>query len=121
MLKQLAAGLPAMLAAAPARAAFLSGDTLDTLAHIMALVVLVVVPVAVIVLFWLVHLLPRKIAEKQQHPHREGIATLCSLSLAFGGLLWPLAWLWAHTKPPAYPLADLTGRRGEHADEKQQE
>ena len=27
------------------------------------------------------------------------IRTLCLLSLVFGGLLWPIAWLWAYTKP----------------------
>ena len=27
------------------------------------------------------------------------------LSLAFGGLLWPLAWLWAYTKPVLYRMA----------------
>jgi len=30
---------------------------------------------------------------------------LCILSLFFGGLLWPLAWLWAYTKPVMYKLA----------------
>ena len=30
---------------------------------------------------------------------------LCLLSLAFGGLLWPLAWLWAYTKPVLHKMA----------------
>src|SRR5262249_46364013 len=33
------------------------------------------------------------------------IQALCLLSLVFGGLLWPLAWLWAFTKPVAYRVA----------------
>jgi len=30
---------------------------------------------------------------------------LCLLSLVFGGMLWPLAWLWAYTKPVIHKLA----------------
>jgi hypothetical protein len=44
---------------------------------------------------WIVHVLPEKIAHKRHHPRRDAIQTLCLLSLVFGGLLWPLAWLWA--------------------------
>jgi len=93
------------LAAVPARASFLSGEALDTMADVLALVVLFLVPAVVIVLFWIVHVLPEKIAHKRHHPQREAITTLCLLSLVFGGLLWPLAWLWAYTKPTQYRLA----------------
>ena len=92
-------------AAAPASASFLSGEALDTAATVIAWVVLCFVPIVVIVLFWLVHVLPEKIAEKRHHPQKDAIHTLCLLSLAFGGLLWPLAWLWAYTKPVGYRLA----------------
>ena len=30
---------------------------------------------------------------------------LCLLSLCFGGLLWPIAWLWAYTKPVLHKMA----------------
>jgi len=93
------------LIAAPARASFLSGDALDTAADWIAIVVLIIVPVVVIVVFWLVHVLPERIAEKRHHPQAPAIQTLCLLSLFFGGLLWPLAWLWAFTKPVAYRVA----------------
>ncbi|HEX6156044.1 MAG TPA: DUF3302 domain-containing protein [Burkholderiales bacterium] len=105
------------LAAAPARAAFLSGEALDTAADILALVVLFVVPVVVIVLFWIVHVLPEKIAHKRHHPQVEGITTLCLLSLVFGGLLWPLAWLWAYTKPVAYRVAYGTDKHEGYFEE----
>jgi hypothetical protein len=52
-----------------------------------------------------VHVLPEVFAEKNHHPQRAGITLLCLLSLAVGGLLWPLAWLWAFTKPVGYKLA----------------
>jgi CBS domain containing-hemolysin-like protein len=105
------------LAAAPARASFLSGEALDTAADILALVVLFIVPVVVIVLFWIVHVLPEKIAHRRHHPQREGITTLCLLSLVFGGLLWPLAWLWAFTKPVAYRVAYGTDKHDDYFDE----
>ena len=107
----------AALAAAPARASFLSGDALDTMADILALVVLFLVPALAIVLFWIVHVLPEKIAHKRHHPQREAITTLCLLSLVFGGLLWPLAWIWAYTKPIGYRLAYGTDRHPEYFDE----
>ena len=97
--------LAASLASIPAHASFLSGDALDTMADIIALVVLFVVPIVVIVLFWIVHVLPEVIAEKRHHPQAAAIQTLCILSLFFGGLLWPLAWLWAYTRPIGYRMA----------------
>jgi CBS domain containing-hemolysin-like protein len=105
------------LAAPPARASFLSGEALDTAADILALVVLFLVPAVVIVLFWIVHVLPEKIAHKRHHPQTAAITTLCLLSLVFGGLLWPLAWLWAFTKPVAYRVAYGTDKHDDYYDE----
>ena len=95
----------ALLNAPPAHASFLSGDALATAANVMALVVIVIVPIVLIVLFWLVHVMPEKIAHKRHHPQTEAIQVLCLLSLVFGGLLWPLAWLWAYSKPVLYKMA----------------
>ena len=95
----------ALLASADAHAAFLSGEALDTAADVLAIVVLIVVPIAAIVLFWLVHILPEKIAEKRHHPQQESIKVLCLLSLVFGGMLWPIAWLWAYTRPVLFKAA----------------
>jgi CBS domain containing-hemolysin-like protein len=105
------------LAATPARASFLSGEALDTMADILAIVVLFVVPAIAIVLFWIVHVLPEKIAHKRHHPQRDAITTLCLLSLVFGGLLWPLAWIWAYTKPIGYRLAYGTDRHDDYYEE----
>jgi CBS domain containing-hemolysin-like protein len=110
-------GAWAALAALPARASFLSGEMLDTAADVLALVVLFVVPAVVIVLFWIVHVLPEKIAHKRHHPQRDAITTLCLLSLVFGGLLWPLAWIWAFTKPVGYRLAYGTDKHEDYYDE----
>ena len=77
----------------------------DSAADVIAVVVLIVVPVVVIGLFWLVHVLPEKIAEQRHHPQKEAIKVLCLLSLAFGGMLWPFAWLWAYSKPVLHKMA----------------
>ena len=78
---------------------------------------LFVVPVVLIVLFWMVHVMPEKIAHKRHHPQLEAIRTLCLLSLVFGGLLWPLAWLWAYTKPVGYKLAYGTDKSPDYFKE----
>lgn len=88
----------------------------DKLATILAVVILFLVPIVLIVLFWMVHILPEKIAHKRHHPQFEAIRTLCLLSLVFGGLLWPLAWLWAYSKPVMYKMAYGTDRHPD-ADE----
>jgi hypothetical protein len=88
-----------------ARASLLSPELEDKLATFIALFVIFVVPVVLIALFWMVHVLPEKIAHKRHHPQFEGIRTLCLLSLVFGGLLWPLAWLWAYSRPVFYKMA----------------
>ena len=66
---------------------------------------IVIAPIIGIAVFWLVHILPEKIAEKKKHPQTRAIQCLCLLSLVFGGLLWPIAWLWAYTKPVLHKLA----------------
>ena len=90
---------------ADARASLFSPEVEDKLATGIALFVIFVVPIVLITLFWMVHVLPEKIAHKRHHPQFEGIRTLCLLSLVFGGLLWPLAWLWAYSKPVLYKMA----------------
>jgi CBS domain containing-hemolysin-like protein len=110
-------GLIAALVCLPARASFLSGEALDTAADILAIIVLIVVPIVAIVVFWLVHILPEKIAHKRHHPQRDAIQTLCLLSLVFGGLLWPIAWLWAYTKPVAHRMAYGTDKHEDYYEE----
>ena len=88
-----------------AHASMFKGEALDNVADVMAWVVLIIAPIVAIAVFLMVHILPEKIAEKKQHPQTDAIKTLCLLSLVFGGMLWPLAWLWAYSKPVMYKLA----------------
>ena len=112
-----AAALLALLVATPAHASFMQGETLAKAANVIAWVVIVIVPIVAIVAFWMVHVLPEKIAHKRHHPQTEAIQVLCLLSLVFGGLLWPLAWLWAYTKPVLYKMAYGTDKAaGDHAE-----
>jgi len=112
----LAAGLAcgALLFSQSAAASFLSGEALDKAADVIALVVLFIVPVIAVVVFWLVHVLPEKVAEKRHHPQAELIKVICLLSLVFGGLLWPVAWIIAYSKPIFYRMAYGRDRHEEH-------
>jgi hypothetical protein len=98
-------------------ASFLEGEALDAVADYIAWGVLVIAPVVGIAVFWMVHIIPEKIAEKKRHPQVKAIQTLCLLSLVFGGMLWPLAWLWANTKPVGYKAAYGTDVLDEPHDE----
>lgn len=91
--------------ASVAQASIFKGEALDKAADIVAIVVLIVVPIVVIGGFWYVHILPEKIAEARQHPQKEVINVICLLSLVFGGLLWPIAWIMAYSKPVIYKMA----------------
>ncbi len=88
-----------------AQASIFKGEALDKLADVLTWVVLVIAPITGIAVFLLIHVLPEKIAEKKHHPQAKAIQCLCLLSLVFGGLLWPLAWLWAYTKPVLFKQA----------------
>jgi CBS domain containing-hemolysin-like protein len=114
----LLAGLWSLASPAVASASLLSPAAEDKMATAIALFVLFIVPVVLIVLFWIVHIIPEKIAHQNHHPQFEAIRTLCLLSLVFGGLLWPIAWLWAYTKPVGYKLAYGTDKHPDYFKER---
>jgi hypothetical protein len=97
-----------------AQASFLPPEMMDSAAMYLAWFVIIFVPIGGIVLFWLVHILPEKIAHKRHHPQRDAIQVLCLLSLVFGGLLWPIAWLWAYVKPVTYKMAYGTEKHDDY-------
>ena len=109
---------------ARAHASLFHGETLDSIANGIAWVVLIIAPIIGISVFWLVHILPEKIAHKKMHPQTKAIQCLCLLSLCFGGLLWPIAWLWAYTKPVLHKMAygtDVDESLGHHGEEVKKE
>ncbi|UCS95894.1 DUF3302 domain-containing protein [Echinicola marina] len=86
----------------------------DKVADVVSWVALIVAPIIIITVFLMVHVLPEKIAEKRNHPQTQAIKTLCILSLFFGGLLWPLAWIWTYSKPVFYKMAYGTDKGDYH-------
>jgi CBS domain containing-hemolysin-like protein len=113
--RHLRPAVSALLAALyPATASAMSGPWVDTAANVLAVIVIVVVPVVAIYAFWKVHILPEIVAEKRHHPQKDAIKVLCLLSLVFGGLLWPIAWLWAYSKPVIHKLAYGTDKHEDY-------
>jgi CBS domain containing-hemolysin-like protein len=107
-----------------AHASLFHGETLDSIANGISWVAIVIAPIIGIAIFWLVHILPEKIAEKKKHPQTKAIQCLCLLSLCFGGLLWPLAWLWAYSKPVLHKLAygtDVDETIGHHREDEKED
>lgn len=98
----------------PASAWAMSAEFAASAADVVVWVVILVVPIGAIYLFWKVHILPEIIAEKNHHPQKHAIQVLCLLSLFFGGLLWPIAWLWAFTKPVNYKMAYGTDKHDDY-------
>jgi hypothetical protein len=111
------ATLTFLLLTSTANASMFQGETLDAVANGLALFILFALPIGGIWLFWLIHILPEKVAEKRHHPQKDAIKTLCLLSLLFGGMLWPFAWLWAYTKPVTYKMAYGTEKHPDYFKE----
>jgi hypothetical protein len=116
--------LGAVLLPQSAHASLFHGETLDAIANGISWVAIIIAPIIGIAIFWLVHILPEKIAEKKKHPQTKLIQCLCLMSLVFGGLLWPLAWILAYSKPVLHKLAygtdvdETIGHHGEAKEEK---
>jgi hypothetical protein len=105
------------LAWLPIEPSYAASEFIDKAANVLAVFIIIAVPIGGIVLFWLVHILPEKVAEKRHHPQKDAIQVLCLLSLVFGGLLWPLAWLWAYTKPVFHKMAYGRDKHDEYYEE----
>lgn len=73
-----------------------TGTIEDQIADVASWIILLVLPFAGIFLFWKAHIYPEKIAEQKNHPQLNAIKSMCLLSLIFGGLLWPVALIWAN-------------------------
>jgi len=44
--------------------------------------------------------LPGQLAQKWNHPQAPAINAMSWIGIATGGLLWPVAFIWAFTTPP---------------------
>jgi hypothetical protein len=77
----------------------------DKIADFVVWIVVIAVPIVGVTVFWILHIWPERVAEQKHHPQATAIQALCLMSLVFGGLLWPLAMLWAYMKPMEFKLA----------------
>jgi hypothetical protein len=77
----------------------------DKIADVVVWLVVIMVPIVGVTVFWVLHVWPERVAEQKHHSQAAAIQALCLMSLVFGGLLWPLAMLWAYMKPMEFKLA----------------
>jgi hypothetical protein len=76
-------------------------DILD----IIAFAVFGILLVAAVVIVVTLGSLPGQIAHKRGHPQAAAVTVAGWLGLVTGGILWPLALIWAFLKPAAGPPA----------------
>ncbi len=70
-----------------------------TALDIFALIVLIVLAAAVIAIWAILGMMPGRIARERNHPQAEAINVCGWWGVITMGLLLPLAWIWAYTKP----------------------
>jgi Protein of unknown function (DUF3302) len=66
---------------------------------VFALLVLLVLLVAVLAAIGVLGALPGYIARNRNHPQADAINVAGWVGLLFGGVLWPLALIWAYMRP----------------------
>ena len=76
---------------------------LDAFAFVVFAILIAVAVIAVVKLGQL----PGQLARKWGHPQASAINATSWIGIATGGLLWPLAFIWAFTVPTARPAAGL--------------
>jgi hypothetical protein len=77
---------------------------LDAFAFVIFAILIAVAVIAVVKLGQL----PGQLARKWGHPQASAINATSWIGIATGGLLWPLAFIWAFTVPTSRPAAGLT-------------
>ena len=70
----------------------------------------ILIAVAVIVIVKLGQL-PGQLARKWGHPQASAINAASWIGIATGGLLWPLAFIWAFLTPTTRPVSGTTGEQ----------
>ena len=68
---------------------------------LFALIVLIVIALSLLAAAVAAARLPGQIARSRQHPQAEAVAVAGWVGLLAGGVLWPVALIWAFSRPPA--------------------
>jgi hypothetical protein len=69
-----------------------------------AFVVLIILIAVVIAAWVMIAMMPGQIAKKRGHPQAEAINVMGWWGAITMGILAPIAWVWAYTKPIAKPI-----------------
>lgn len=85
--------------------------TLDTLALIILIVVLLLVVYGAIAIWGI----PYAIAKQRNHPHMDAIGAATWVSLFTLGALWPFLWIWAMAYRPDSGWGPSRGSTGAEA------
>ncbi len=70
-----------------------------TALDIFALIVLLVLIAAVVAIWVILGMMPERIARQRGHPQAEAINVCGWWGVITLGILLPVAWIWAYTKP----------------------
>ncbi|MCZ6498459.1 MAG: DUF3302 domain-containing protein [Gammaproteobacteria bacterium] len=70
-----------------------------TALDIFALIVLLVLTAAVVAIWVILGMMPGRIARQRGHPQAEAINVCGWWGVITLGILLPVAWIWAYTKP----------------------
>ncbi len=70
-----------------------------TALDIFALIVLLVLIAAVVAIWVILGMMPGRIARQRGHPQAEAINVCGWWGVITLGILLPVAWIWAYTKP----------------------
>ena len=73
---------------------------------LFALIVLIVLALALLALWVILGALPGRIAHARKHPQAEAIAVCGWWGVLTMGLLLPVAFIWAYTRPGGPPASD---------------
>ncbi|GJM63819.1 hypothetical protein PEDI_43710 [Persicobacter diffluens] len=95
-----------LLAVPQEAAAMISPDKVNAVADVMVWVVMCIVPPIGLWIFWKIHVIPEQVAKKRNHPQKDAIHMMCLLSLVMGGMLWPMALVWAYSGPAQVCITD---------------
>lgn len=75
---------------------------------VFAIIVLVVAVASAVGIFLILGMAPGYVARRRGHPWAEAVSVAGWITLIFGFVLWPLAFIWAYVDVPARPA---TGRQ----------
>jgi hypothetical protein len=80
---------------------------------LFALLILLVLFAAVIAAWVMLGMLPGRIARQRNHPQADAIAVCGWFGVLTMGILCPLAFIWAYTRPAGVPIDTETTVAGE--------